>query len=301
MLTILFSLCAAVCNALSSVLQRRGAKSVPQDKAMRLALLLDVLHRPVWLTGLLTMVLAFVFQAAALRNGDLALVQPLLLVELPVTLVIARFVFKSAVGRRAWLGVAGMCIGVAVVLFAAEPKGGKEQVALLPMLLTVAGMAALIAALIVLAVRLTGSARAATFGTAAGTGFALTAALMKGAMSELHNHGLAGVFSSWELYAMAAGGVVSLFIWQNGLQSGTLVAAQPAITFSDPVLATVVGVLVFGEQIRLGGWLGLEFVGAVAVVLGSIELARSPLVSGESEPPAPEEEAAHQEAPQRQL
>ena len=255
---------------------------------MRLALLLDVLRRPVWLLGLLTMVLAFGFQAAALGNGELSLVQPLLLAELPMTLLIARFWFKAPIERRAWLGVAGMCVGVAVVLVAAQPRGGAEQASLRSMIFASAAMCVLIGVLISVALRIEGSARAATFGAAAGAGFALTAALMKGATSELTQHGVAGVFSSWEVYAMAAGGAASLFIWQNALQSGTLAAAQPAITFSDPVLATVIGVVVFGEHVRLGGWLVLEFVGAVAVVAGSIELARSPLVSGEAKPAEPE-------------
>ena len=262
---------------------------------MRIALLLDVLRRPVWLFGLLTMVLAFGFQAAALGSGELSLVQPLLLAELPMTLLIAKFWFKAPIERRAWLGVAGMCLGVAAVLVAAEPRGGAEQASLRSMIFAAAAMCVLIGVLITVALRMEGSARAATFGAAAGAGFALTAALMKGATSELTRHGVAAVFSSWEVYAMAAGGVASLFIWQNALQSGTLAAAQPAITFADPVLATVIGVVVFGERVRLGGWLPLEVAGAVAVVAGSIELARSPLVSGESQPtqsaPQPPREA----------
>lgn len=140
----------------------------------------------------------------------------------------------------------------------------------------------LIAVIVVVALRLEGSPRSAAFGAAAGTGFALTAGLMKQAMSDLST-GVAVMFSSWELYAMAIAGVISLFLWQNALQAGTLVAAQPAITLSDPIFATCIGVLVFGERIRLGGWLAIEIVGALVIALASVELARSPLVSGEGE------------------
>jgi len=89
-LTVIFAVAAAICNALASILQRRGAGDVPESKSMHWALIVAVLHRPIWLLGLLAMCGAFVFQAAALSNGDLALVQPVLLAELPVTYTIER-------------------------------------------------------------------------------------------------------------------------------------------------------------------------------------------------------------------
>lgn len=281
MLTVLFAVAAAVCNALASILQRRGAGGIPESKSMRWSLVVDVLRQPIWLFGLLAMCGAFVFQAAALSNGDLALVQPVLLAELPVTLLLAPLFFDVSAGRRAWIGVIGMAAGLAAVLAAASPGGGHSSAGLLAILLTLASTGGLTAVLVVIALRLEGSPRAAVFGTAAGTGFALTAALMKQAMSALSSGGVSGMFTNWSFWVMIAVGAASLFIWQNALQAGTLIAAQPAITLSDPVLATVIGVLVFGERIRLGGWLALELVGALAVAAASIELARSPLISGE--------------------
>ncbi len=295
MLTISLALAAAVSNALASILQRRGAGSIPESKSMRLSLLIAVLRQPVWLLGLLAMAGSFVFQAAALAHGDLALVQPLLLAELPITLLLAPLFFDAGAGRRAWLGVAGMSAGLAAVLVAAAPGGGKQTVTLGPILLTVAATGGLIVCLVLMALRMEGSPRAATFGTAAGAGFALTAALMKEAMDELTKHGLAGMFESWSLYAMGAAGVLSLFLWQNALQAGTLIAAQPAITLSDPILSTFIGVMVFGEHVRLGGWVALEFLGALLVAGASVELARSPLISGE-DPSQP----AHRREPETQ-
>lgn len=281
MLTVLFAIAAAASNALASILQRRGAGSIPESKSMRLSLLVAVLRQPVWLFGLLAMCAAFVFQAAALAHGDLALVQPLLLAELPVTLLLAPLFFDVAAGRRAWFGVVGMSVGLAAVLIAASPSSGKGSASLMTILLTVAATSGLIACLVLMALRMQGSPRAATFGAAAGAGFALTAALMKEAMDQLSRGGVVAMFSSWSLYAMAATGVISLFLWQNALQAGTLIAAQPAITLSDPILSTLIGVMVFGERVRLGGWVALEVVGALLVAGASVELARSPLISGE--------------------
>jgi drug/metabolite transporter (DMT)-like permease len=280
LIAVVAALFAAACNALASVLQRRGAKDIPQDNSLHIGLLLVLVRKPVWLFGLLAMVGAFVFQATALSQGDLSLVQPLLLAELPLTLLLVRFWFHLDGGRRAWVGVGGMCVGLAVVLLAASPSGGRTNVGITPLLLATAATGGLVVVGILVALRCRGNVRAATFGIAAGTGFALTAALMKGATDRVNSQGIGSVFTSWQLYATAAAGAASLYVWQNALQAGSLAAAQPAITISDPVLSTLLGIFVFGEHVRLGGWLALEVVGALIVVAASFELARSPLLTG---------------------
>ncbi len=289
MLTFLFAIAAAVSNALASLLQRRGAGAIPESKSMRFSLIVAVLRRPIWLLGLLSMCGSFVFQAAALAHGDLSLVQPLLLAELPITLLLAPLFFDVTAGRRAWFGVVGMSAGLAAVLVAAAPGGGQQTASIAAMLFTVAATGGLIVCLVLLALRMEGSARAAIFGTAAGAGFALTAALMKEAMDELTARGVVGMFESWSLYAMMFAGLVSLFLWQNALQAGTLIAAQPGITLTDPILSTLIGVMVFNEHVRLGGWIALEFVGALLIAAASVELARSPLISGAGLPESAQE------------
>jgi drug/metabolite transporter (DMT)-like permease len=289
LIAVIAALLAAACNAVASVLQRRGAMDVPQDKALHLSLLIALVRKPIWLFGLLAMVGAFVFQATALSQGDLSLVQPLLLAELPITLVLLHFSFHLDAGRRAWVGVVGMCVGLAAVLTAASPSGGRSNVGITPLLLATAATGGLVVVAILAALRTKGNVRAAIFGIAAGTGFALTAALIKGATDRINAHGIGSVFSSWQLYATCAAGAASLFVWQNALQAGSLAAAQPAITVSDPVLSSLLGVFVFGEHVRLGGWLALEIIGALIVVAASFELARSPLLTATRDETQPDD------------
>ena len=61
---------AALCNAIASVLQRRGASTAPDTSVLRVKLMTFVLRRPVWVIGFLTMVGAFLFQAGALAYGE---------------------------------------------------------------------------------------------------------------------------------------------------------------------------------------------------------------------------------------
>jgi hypothetical protein len=123
-------------------------------------------------------------------------------------------------------------------------------------------------------VRLSGNPRAAAFALAAACGYALTAALLKGAMAAL-SQGVGPFFTSWELYGAAVAGVGALFLLQNALQAGSLVAAQPPLTLGDALISVAYGVSVFGENLRTGGWLAIEIVAVLLIGVGCVELSRS--------------------------
>ena len=130
------------------------------------------------------------------------------------------------------------------------------------------------AVVITVGVKASGNARAAAFGLAAACGYALTAALMKNAMAAL-NQGVVPFFTCWQLYATAAAGVGSLFILQNALQAGSLIATQPALTLGDALISVSYGVTLFGENLRTGGWLIIQIAAVLAIGFGCIELSRS--------------------------
>jgi hypothetical protein len=125
--------------------------------------------------------------------------------------------------------------------------------------------------------------QAAVFGVAGGSAFGLTAALMKG-MTAHYAQGFGAIFTSWQLYAMVATGVLGIFLVQSALNAGRLIAAQPGLTLSDPVISILWGVLAFHESVR-GGLLPLLFAAlSTALMAGAVfVLARSPLLSEDSQ------------------
>ncbi|MYW07709.1 hypothetical protein GT034_05000, partial [Streptomyces sp. SID2563] len=131
-----------------------------------------------------------------------------------------------------------------------------------------------------------GNVRAALLATAAACGYALTAALMKDAMARLDTGGAGALFSSWQLYAMAVAGVGALFLLQNALQAGTLVAVQPCLTLGDALISVLYGVTLFGEEVRTGWWVLPELLALGLIAAGCVELARSPLATGNPTAPA---------------
>ena len=101
---------------------------------------------------------------------------------------------------------------------------------------------------------------------------------MKNAMADL-NAGAVEFFTSWHIYATAAAGVGALFLLQNALQAGSLVASQPMLTVGDALISISYGVILFSEELRVGWWLLPEIVALAAIILGCVQITKSPLAS----------------------
>ncbi|WP_329244791.1 DMT family transporter [Actinoallomurus sp. NBC_01490] len=274
MIAVLFALLAAASNALASVLQRRAARSAPKEFAFRPALLWSLIRRPVWLGGIGALIAGFLLQALALSNGGLALVQPLLIAELPFTMILLARMSRIQLDRGTWVDVGAMTAGLALFLGAASPTAGRHTPDALHWIVAALITVLVILGLVFLARWLNGALRAAVLGVTAGIGFAFTATFMKAA-TNLMDKGMVTLLTSWEPYAMVVAGFASVYLLQNALQSGTLVAAQPALTISDPVSAVLYGTTMFGEDVRSGPWVIAEFAGFALIFIGSIRLSRS--------------------------
>ncbi|MEV4008081.1 DMT family transporter [Actinomadura sp. NPDC049753] len=280
MIAVILSLLGGAANALASVLQRRAARSAPEADAFKPSLILDLLWQPLWLGGVGALIAAFVFQAAALSMAGLALVQPLLASELPFTMILIAWLPPSGLRQVPWTGVVVLTAGLAALLIAASPSEGLGTPGPGEWIIATAATVGCAAALVVAAWSIRGPLRGVLLGVTTSLGFALTAAFMRTA-TRAFSDGFAAVLTSWELYAMAAAGAASLFLLQNALQSGSLVAVQPALTVTDPAASILLGVGLFDESIRTGPWMAAEVLGIAAILLGSAVIARSPLLHDE--------------------
>jgi hypothetical protein len=89
---------AACAKAVSSVLQRKANKRVPQRENMSLRQIWRLVHQPVWFGGILAITAGFLLQATALGTGQLSAVEPVLVLELPFTLILASWLFRQRLG-----------------------------------------------------------------------------------------------------------------------------------------------------------------------------------------------------------
>lgn len=280
---VVFALLTAVSNAMASVLQRRAAMDAPAGRAMHLSLFGYLLHRKIWLAGIAMTIVAAICQATALDSGPIALVQPLFIIELPSALLLGGLVMRRRMARRSWVAVGVVTAGLVVSLACAAPSGGTQTAPADLWALALIAVGGFEAVLLAAALRGRGQTRAALLGLAAACGYSLTAALMKQAMAAL-SQGAGTFFSTWQLYATAAAGVASLFLLQNALQAGTLVASQPMLTMGDALISVCLGALLFGETIRLGWWLVPQIIGLLAIAVGYVELSSSSLATALAQP-----------------
>jgi drug/metabolite transporter (DMT)-like permease len=288
---------AACANGISSVLQRKANKQVPQREDLSLRLVWSLLHEPVWFGGIVALTVGFVLQASALGTGQLSLVEPVLVLELPVTLVLSSRVFGQRLGLGEWLPAAGMTAGLGGLLWLLAPSaGGPARVQWYVWLAGIGVNLALVGCLAVWArSRLPGNARekssrqqggafqAAVLAIAAGSTFGLTAALIK-AMTMTFAGGTGELFTSWQVCAMVAAGSLGMFLTQAALNAGQLIAAQPGLTLSDPLISVLWGVMAFNERVRQSWYILGEVICAGVIVAAVIALARSPLLSGANSP-----------------
>jgi drug/metabolite transporter (DMT)-like permease len=233
----------------------------------------DLIRRPIWLAGLVTAAATLALQFVALANGELALVQPLMLLGLLFALPISVLLEKCKPSPREWCWAAALFVGLTVFLVAAHPTPGP----LLPddswMFALGGGALAVICALVLLGWGPARRHRAALFGLGTGISYGVAAALMK------YCYGLATedpmrLLTSWPAYTLVVIGGSGILLNQAAYRSGPLAGALPPLAIADPVVATICGVAAFDEVLRTSApAIALQVVGVLIVVAAIVRLA----------------------------
>jgi drug/metabolite transporter (DMT)-like permease len=288
---VLLAVAASFCTAASSVCQRLGTRSI-EAKGSRSPSIFRLVRRPVWLAGLASMILGFACQLGALHFGPLALVQPILSLELVFVFACIAVTGSRPMRWRDWTAAVALSGGLGLFLFAASPSGGRPHAP--GLLWWAAGTAT--SAIVLLSVaaasglgRLPGVAparRAAILGIATGTGWGFVAGVIKELSTRLGQGGGA-VICSWPPYVLIGVGSVTVLLANHALAAGPLAASQPGFTIMDPLAATLLGCLLFREHLRAGvPDLAGEALGLVLMAAAVTVLSHSHLITGEGPRPA---------------
>ena len=243
---ILFALLAAFSNAVNVVTQH-VASIGDTGHAKGLRFVRYLVANPLWLFGWVALAAAFIFQALALHNGAMSVVQPLLVTELVFALVLRRVWRRQSIRAVTWWAAALTCIGLAAFLAASEPTGGNASPtsgAWVAATASIGGLAGLFA---LAGMRGSVARRAAFLGASASTLWALVAAFIKATTDTLTQFGLAGMFEHWPVYALAVSGLAAELLNQTALHVGPLSMSQPFIVIVDPIVSIALSVWIFGE------------------------------------------------------
>ena len=246
-----FALAASVCTATSSVCQRLGARN-SMPAGFDFWLIFRVGARPIWLLGIASMILGFVFQLGALHYGPLALVQPILALELLfvfgyMAILSSRRVASPAAGRPQRCRRRGLLLS-RVAVGAPPLPGCCRPVLACWLAVSVAGGLAF-----ALHHRSAPSAarQSAILGAVTGVSWGFVAAVIKEFSSHLGD-GAAAIFSNWSVYVLIGAGAASLLLASHALAAGPLAASQPGFTILDPLAASLLGMFLFNEHVQAG-------------------------------------------------
>jgi len=283
-LTIALGLGAALWLGGGFVLQQHVAATLPWSDVLSPRLLLDLVRKPLWVAGIVVMVIGQLLGAAALGQGSLALVEPLLAANLLFALSVSALWRRHRLGGREWGGALLLIAGLAGFLLAANPGDGSGgRVHWYGWVVAAASILVLVVFLVFLARRTDLAGEGTLLGTAAGVLFGLQDALTSRAVPMI-GHGPLGLLTSWKLYAVLGVALVGLVLGQSAFRAAPLTASLPGLTVAEPLTGIALGAVLFSEPLRLSAPAVLAEVAAfVAIAFGVVLLARSPLIAG----PAP--------------
>lgn len=273
--SVVCALLAAVSFAFAAVMQQESTMTVATEKSLTPGLLLELIHRPKWLLGGLAMLVGFGLQAVGLAFGPIAVVQPIVVLELAFAIPFGIWRRHRRAGVREWAGILAVMSGISVFILAASPGAGIQNPATIDWIASLVPVAGVAAVAVAIGSTRRGPARAMLLGAAAGLAFGVLSVLTK-TVTHVLSSDATRAFTSWQLYATAGVGVVALTVSQSAYQAGPLAYSMPFVGVLEPAVAVVIGDIVLGEQVHLSEADFVLEIGAAAVaVLGIMLLTTS--------------------------
>lgn len=273
-LAIVLAAVAACCFAGTVHLQHSAVHQATTGPVLRLRSVRTILRSPGWYAGLGLAGLGAVLHILALTMAPIAVVQPIGVLTLVLTVLLARTKLTRSVITAVVMSVAGL-IGFVVLSAVAT------NTALPAPDLASAQWAVLGAAGLTVAARYTRDrARCLVLALATAVLFGFTSALVRAAAVAPLTGELAVLVIAEAVAAVLAG----VWLLHQAYASGPAAIVAGATTIVDPFVAVLIGVFAYGEMTP-GQLAGMAVPGVVAVA-GLVMLARTVPSPAEPAPPA---------------
>ena len=263
----LLALGAAFFIAVGDVIHQRSAHEVTDEQVSPLELFTRLLKDRQWWLGSAVSAAGFALQAAALGLGSVLLVQAVLVTSLLFALPINARLTHRRVSRFQWMWAALLAVAVVVIVTVGNPTEGHSRASFETWSLVLLVLGPALVACVIGARMFAGPTSAVLLAIVSGALWGLFAVLTKGVVDRLDD-GVWEVLKTPELYAWVAVAVAGTAWQQASFRAGALTASLPTMTVTEPIVGSVLGVVVLGEALRPGeaGWVTLAAAVTVMVV-----------------------------------
>jgi drug/metabolite transporter (DMT)-like permease len=273
----ILALVAAFFFALAATLQQKGALGMGEVSLGSPKSFLTLVKQTWWLLGTIALLAGYAFQAVALANGRLAVIQPLLVTTIVFALPLGYFLTSQLINRREVLGAAVVVLGLAFFTVVGDAGDGNDNAPADQWALAVLVFGSLSVALIVMGGRGSVTRKAGLYGACAGVLYGLSASLCKPTVEILGDDGISAVLTSWEAYAFAIAGILAFVVQQVSLATGKLATSVASVSVCNPLVSIVIGTLLLDERLAEPTWhkvvaycgLGVALFGAVIISLAT--------------------------------
>src|SRR3954466_13753571 len=270
---------AAFFIAIGDVIHQRSAHEVTDEPVSHVDLFMRLLRDGQWWLGSLVSAAGFGLQAAALGFGSVLLVRAVLVTSLLFALPISARLSHRRVTRWEWTRAALLAAAVAVIVTVGNPTAGHSRASLETWTAVIVVLGPALVACVIGARIVSGPVSAVLLAIVSGALWGLFAVLTKGVVDRIDD-GIVALVKTPELYAWVLVAIAGTAWQQSSFRAGSLTASLPTMTVTEPVVGSVLGVVVLGEALRPGeaGWFTLA-IAVTAMVVSTVALARGEAVA----------------------
>lgn len=282
---------AAVSFGIGMALEHRGANRAPSRRNAHPGLLFDLLRSRHWRWGLIVAAGGYITQAIAFGTGRLVLIEPVMTLALVVALAAGAVIDHRALTRRQWATVLVTTAGVLVFTATTAPDAGRESAPIGTWAPWLAAMGAVTLLVVLVSSHWRPRHRAGGLAAVAGCMYGVTDALTKTVTDGVGHHGI-HVLTTWYPYALLVAGAIAFMAQQTAYHASRLADAQPALSVTEPVVGSIIGITVLQEHVHLTTITDfLDSIAVVVMLVGIVTLGRLSDGACAAEPGCPEGEA----------
>jgi len=272
------TLVAAMLTGSGFVLQQHAAEQVNDEEFLRPGLITRLVRNRRWLVGIAVMAVGYLLQAWTLGHLALSVTEPLLATNLIFALLLAVPLSGQALQKTEIVGAVLLTAGVAALSLTRTVKAPSASFGSSSHWPAAAGIALIAVVLVQLGRKRSGGVRATLTGIAGGLMLGVADAFTRRTVQMIDGRHPLHLLVHWPGYATLAASILGLWLVQNAFNAAPLRWSLPAVTAAEPTAGIVLGVVVFGDKVRVTPLLvAVQAAGVVALVVGVILVARAPV------------------------